>query len=436
MLNVEFEGATGLIKFGSEEGNRGDRVEGLAYDLLNYQSGIGVVPIGYWDTLSGYTATAEPQYPTSDNSKPFDHVIPECTEDYWGQTVEWMQISFFWNWAEGDTPTCEGGAELPEPLVIPGDHILKGSTIGVLMQCLGAAGLLISFTFLAGTIRYRRSKAIINAQPLFCALQIVGAMMLCIEPFLLVGPLTRARCSASLWIEQIGVDIMLGALVLKVWRVFKILENAQRMKRTRVTASTTLMGLGVLVGMKVVLMAINEILSNGLATHEMVYPPARPIDVIVCPEVHPSLDGMILMHRLNLVLAACYISYATRNISRSLVDGHAMFLAVLNLVAWDSFRELVENIPGTPLLVAGLVRAISAVMGSIIALGVILGPKLFSEYKSGGVISPVESDDVENSVVASSFVEKMPESRSTGPKKGGASLPPPVQINAAPPIKH
>jgi hypothetical protein len=45
-----------------------------------------------------------------------------------------------------------------------------------------------------------------------------------------LGPITYFSCQARVWTVNIAADITLGALFSKVWRVWRVMEQAKNMK--------------------------------------------------------------------------------------------------------------------------------------------------------------------------------------------------------------
>mmetsp|Transcript_31739 Transcript_31739/g.40745 ORF Transcript_31739/g.40745 Transcript_31739/m.40745 type:complete len:1210 (-) Transcript_31739:340-3969(-) len=83
LVNVSYEGVTGYIDLGNsaELNQKGERMTGLKYDVINFISvEIGVDLIGQWVPDEGYIELPDVvvAFPTSDNSQPLSKILPEC----------------------------------------------------------------------------------------------------------------------------------------------------------------------------------------------------------------------------------------------------------------------------------------------------------------------------------------------------------------------
>ena len=75
------------------------------------------------------------------------------------------------------------------------------------------------------TIVYRAAPVFRKAQFSFCAMTIVGGVMADLAPLALLGPISTFRCTTSSRRLLLATTLLYGPLVLKTYRVWKILDN-------------------------------------------------------------------------------------------------------------------------------------------------------------------------------------------------------------------
>ena len=203
--NVSFVGATGAVNFShaltsdSTRFAEGDRRTGVIYKILNFQPAVykadptgssGFVAVGLWTVEKSIRFNSAPVYNTADNSEPSD---------------------------------------LPPTIILT----MKTSYKNVL-EAVGAILLVTSFVFSATMIFFQNTKLIKAIQIRMQLIVMVGAFLGGIRVVIGSLPASDANCSANVWLGHLAFWFMFCPMMLKTWRVHKIVNN-KSFKRVTVT---------------------------------------------------------------------------------------------------------------------------------------------------------------------------------------------------------
>ena len=139
----------------------------------------------------------------------------------------------------------DGTATPPISIPLPPDEDMNLVPLGLRSFCWGIAGLvvLLSCFFALWTVRKRNRPTLKASQPVLLFLLCVGSLLMGLsiipatwqESMPLV--LLNASCMAHLWLLSIGFSTTFAALFTKTWRITRLYNHAQKMRRTQILAS-------------------------------------------------------------------------------------------------------------------------------------------------------------------------------------------------------
>jgi Receptor family ligand binding region/7 transmembrane sweet-taste receptor of 3 GCPR len=201
--NVSFMGATGAVNFSravlkdSTRLYEGDRSTDAIYKIQNFSpdafkidttGGSGFVTIGGWTVKGGNKFTAKPIYNTADGSVPTD---------------------------------------LPPVIVLT-----MLPLFATILRCLGIV-LLVTAVIIGMTLRcYRKTKLVRSIQYRMQCIMIFGAICGAARVFFGTTKVTDVNCSASMWLSHLAFWMMFAPMMLKTWRVHRIITNRTHLKFT------------------------------------------------------------------------------------------------------------------------------------------------------------------------------------------------------------
>lgn len=100
---------------------------------------------------------------------------------------------------------------------------------------LGCLGALVAAAVSAATYRFRNEKQIKFAQDVFLYLFSLGFFLVCIGGILYGTVPSKVTCVARWWFVVIGFTFAFVPLLIKVAAINKLMNDAKKMRRTRVT---------------------------------------------------------------------------------------------------------------------------------------------------------------------------------------------------------
>ena len=161
----------------------------------------------------------------------------DMTFDDGGCDVATLRRTMTWRWLNASNPvdanatanltTCDlpRAPELPDAVEIFCDYASWSSPLAVALGIVSVVLALTKLALLAYTIVYRAAPVFRKAQVSFCAMTIVGGVMADLAPLTLLGPISTFRCHLFPSWLLLATTLLYGPLVLKTYRVWKILDN-------------------------------------------------------------------------------------------------------------------------------------------------------------------------------------------------------------------
>lgn len=203
--NVSFVGATGAVNFShaltadSTRFGEGDRRTGISYRVMNFKPSVynadpsgssGYVVIGEWTIEAGNKISGHVTYNTMTNSPPSD---------------------------------------LP-----PTIYLRMHGTFIIILTFLG-----VSLFFLLGvltivTVVHRKTRLLKTSQLKMQSIIIVGGFLGAARVITGTLPVNDINCSLNIWFGHLSFWLIFGPIMLKTWRVHKIVNN-KTLKRVTVT---------------------------------------------------------------------------------------------------------------------------------------------------------------------------------------------------------
>mmetsp|Transcript_33213 Transcript_33213/g.51923 ORF Transcript_33213/g.51923 Transcript_33213/m.51923 type:complete len:854 (-) Transcript_33213:105-2666(-) len=180
-----------------------------------------------------------------------------------------------------------------------------GMTIA--MQILASIAIAISIVYLIITLIYRREKAMLSATPPFLYLIILGTIMMLTTVYLLSPDPTPGLCISWIWLLSLGFTLSFGSLLIKNYRVAKILGNTRQFFKKKIQLNRLFAMLFVVFLLDCVFLILFTVIDMPSVRHnECKYEDAAQIMIII-----------LIAYKAVLVLPACWISWQTQAIENS-----------------------------------------------------------------------------------------------------------------------
>lgn len=271
--------------------------------------------------------------------------------------------------------------------IVPSE-ITFSEPLGIVALIFIVIGLLISFGFSIYFFVNRNEKVIKKTSPFFSQLMLLG-IILCITSQIL-WDITQSTltCILKIWLLAIGFGLIMGNLLAKTYRIFKIFHNA-RVTSLVIRDVDLLKFSAAIIILEVILLSLYTF-TSGLPTPIIIQSTSDSLLKIVKCEVPSSFvqtGGIIWLLGVNflLVLAAVIIAYLTRNVDSAFNESR--------YIAYTVYIYLLVTIILLPLYyTAGdssssnsrqfIIRTIAVLVPMFFTLGALFLPKIYLVNKA------------------------------------------------------
>eukprot|EP01133_Synstelium_polycarpum_P004414 gene4414-5171_t len=145
--------------------------------------------------------------------------------------------------------TYHGTYKVPIVTVPASKDIERGFISAATIFGLLAVGLGVMVVY------YKDTHSIRSASPVFCLTIIGGGIMTYLAVIVWVLPMSTGGCVARYWLLTLGYALLIGALVVKNFRIWIIFDNPE-LKSVRITNPQLLPYVGIVIAILVVLLAV------------------------------------------------------------------------------------------------------------------------------------------------------------------------------------
>ncbi|KAI8802340.1 7 transmembrane sweet-taste receptor of 3 GCPR-domain-containing protein [Cladochytrium replicatum] len=272
----------------------------------------------------------------------------------------------------------------------------SGSAVGVLVLA-----ILVAVPIIAGMVILTVKKAhktIKAMSPTFVICMLVGMLGLDLMALGEIGAPSAWKCAMETFLIPTFFALIVGCLILKNWRIYRIFNNANRVKKP-------ISDLGLLMGVALVLTP-ELILAIAWVAAAPKYPQLRAVNsqvaAYVCASDQPQVDSIILglfyAYNALLLLICAALAFLTRNVSDAYSETSMIGYSVYN--ACGTIVVLV------PLLMAGVIndptvnfwfKVILLIYPTMFGFAILFGERLFYRvWKAESAESSSESDSLKS----------------------------------------
>lgn len=269
---------------------------------------------------------------------------------------------------------------------------------------------LLSLSFAIGTYRCRKNPVIQASQPIFLILIAFGCFVLALSivPTMIQGgyrykqdPQTGqllldepnpdirgldAACMAFPWLSGIGFVTVYSALFAKIWRVKKLLANAERFRRKTVAVQDVAMIMVVMLSFEVIVLIVWQIVSPLRWERDVLTTDSDgfPLESVgSCSSTHQvAFSSTLGGFYISSLVYALYLCFITRNVPSDFAEGTFITISVAS-----AFQILTLAIPvlviaaDDPNATYFVTAAIVFLVSSTITL-LIFGPKFWRIWRA------------------------------------------------------
>lgn len=216
----------------------------------------------------------------------------------------------------------------PLSKIIP-SLITISDPLGAIVLAFVVIGLITSFCFSVFFYRRRNEKIIKKTSPFFCQLILIGIDLCLISQIIWMVPQSSLTCIIKVWLLAIGFGLIMGNLLAKTYRIFKIFNNIRVTSLVIRDTDLLYFSAGVVL-MEIILLAVYTF-AGGLLVPVNIQSVSDSLLIIVqCSSPSKFLQTMmnIVLLAVNalLVLFGVVIAYLTRNVDSAFNE--AKYIAI------------------------------------------------------------------------------------------------------------
>jgi len=333
--NVSFEGATGTVAFGPN----GDRLASTvryAVDVWRINgSELLATNVGSFTNSSGYTSSDDSitwpkdTYAPPDAScsaKDYEPVVSDC---------EGMRRTVKFSWTAGSNCTIgraletEGGVR-PVDTAIDCEYLQRDQPVVYVMYSLAGLAMLLFVVALVLLVRLRHAPAVRLGQPIFLFVMAVGGVVALVPIFLIPGEPGSTNCFAPTVVTVFGFSLTFGCLLLKTYRIYRIWEAAQLLKRIALTERSMAWRLCLLLLIDAVVLVAWGLVARPRATVELEEVSGVGLVAMKSCTSGPASNSFLAgayLYKMALTLVMCIMAFHTRNMSADFSEGKFLFIS-------------------------------------------------------------------------------------------------------------
>ncbi|CAB4042446.1 metabotropic glutamate receptor 3-like [Paramuricea clavata] len=284
------------------------------------------------------------------------------------------------NTCQACVPGFTPGKNLSSCLKMDLIYINMDTPLAIVLAVFSVLGIITDFVFLTAFIVYRNHPLIKASGREMCCVIFGGIATIFITPLTTLVKPTPGICSTRRILAGISFTICYAPLLMKIWRIHKIFQRANKLKRA---SSGGLLGLAPMMGLTFVIVVINALYSASISSIdptevvEKFYKDKEEL-VLECT-TSATVFASIFAYNMMLVLGCTLYAFLTRHFPKNFNE--AMYIGMtlyLTCVVWVVFFANYLNSADSISRVYWLSGS-SLLIGWITLLG-LFGPKFYHVY--------------------------------------------------------
>jgi len=299
VTNVSFSGVSGDVAFnsggiGSEAYGRGDRVVGLEYQLVNFDP-----KLFHAGVSSGATALANVGTWLQDTN-----TFTPCDQD----TDALCSSAWVFNTVSGEPPVDQA------PVV----EQQMNASFRVALRVLVSISYILVFFFGIVLFACQDHPIMKLAQPNMLYLTLLGALLACVRVTVVTFDLTDNSCIIGKWLGHISFALVFGAMILKTWRVNKVVNSG--MKRVKISMRQLHMMMGAVLLLLCFYLAIDTYIGKPHKSYDESYDGRVITRKIKCINENQVVDYVLFGFEFLALCIGARMCWATKDVPSAVND--------------------------------------------------------------------------------------------------------------------
>uniref|UniRef100_A0A7S2UXD3 G-protein coupled receptors family 3 profile domain-containing protein n=1 Tax=Fibrocapsa japonica TaxID=94617 RepID=A0A7S2UXD3_9STRA len=298
----------------------------------------------------------------------YDFSVGQC-----GSSVE-----RFIEYCKSPQSSCSKGVSTPDPIAIECDHVPSSSPVSTVVAAVCGLCSLPLMVCLVWIVCYGQQRFLRSSQPLFLVLFTLGGWLCALSPLSSFGLNTDSRCVGMQWRFHLSFTVMIGSLLVKVYRVWRIFGNV-KLQKIKVTRQDSLKLLSCIVGAAfVLLLAWTTLEKPGAYSTVEEIPNVGNVNSLVCKR-EGTFRTVVIVYQVALVLVGCYLSFQNRHVSGDYAETTHIMASIYTIALISGITGIVAS-QDVALSLCVLVMGVGTALSSTLAVCILIFPKMIAHY--------------------------------------------------------
>ena len=202
----------------------------------------------------------------------------------------------------------------------------------IIVSVISALNIAFSLFCFVMFVIHKEKPVIKRSSPIFCNLILFGLILVWISLFMWAGNQTQGLCNAKIWVGAVGFSLVMGNLLAKNYRIWRIFDNDKLRSRV-ITNKELLYFSGIIVGIEIILV--------GVLMHDPLQPVVLKSSTSILYQYQACncsntsfqtiMTWIIFGYNLLLVIIGSVLAYLTRKVISSFNESKFIAVSMYNL---------------------------------------------------------------------------------------------------------
>ncbi len=264
----------------------------------------------------------------------------------------------------------------------PCDFVATASSAGALVFAFVALGVAVNIAVSLALFHYRKHPSVRASQYKLVIMMGFGAVLLNLSSLFFIGEPSDLICKARIAFFNIAFDLVFAFLWSRIYRVNQLFSTKAKLKRIKVSDGDMMKAALAITVIDAIIITAWCLLDPPMPrdTHAVLVNLPAPgigrIGYTQCISNSGSFSAATLMFKVMLVLTACYLVFASKNVPSHYVEHKFIIFSAYNTAIFSGVVLLLTSNDNDDPKTAAIIQAAGVALGSSIVVGSLAMPRL------------------------------------------------------------
>jgi len=218
------------------------------------------------------------------------------------------------------------------PVVISmNDGLFYGDPMFLVVLCVGIIGCVVCLLLFHFYFSKRKKTEVRMSDWRFTSAFILACALLNLTTLTYIGPATDQSCMLRMWSFHLVFVLVLAPLLVKVWRIVKLVGSADRAVRLSITNSQTLLYTMPPIFLQICILTLFSIFDPSKENTSVAIEGSSSSQHSICEHDTAAFKITQIVFEGSLVFSGCILAFKTRNLSSTLGEAKQLGFAMYNV---------------------------------------------------------------------------------------------------------